>query len=232
MRVTLGLDTATPATALALVLADGTTLEERDDPTPGEHPGHSTRLLPLAAGLLDRAGLDWGELELIASGIGPGTFTGLRIGLASARGLAHSLQIPTSGVSSLAVLAWPATQTGQKRVLATLDARRGEVFVAAYDQTGELARPSALSPEQLVDLVRGSAVGDGWLAVGDGALRYREALLDAGVEIPPADSPLHLLKAGSVCELAMRQDASTTRDLLPEYCRRPDAEIALEGAVT
>src|SRR5579859_1792491 len=90
----LALDTATRATAVALAGAGPDVLEARDDPTAGRRPNHATRLLPLAAMLLERAHIDWANLEQIAVGIGPGTFTGLRIGVATARGLAHGLGIP------------------------------------------------------------------------------------------------------------------------------------------
>ena len=105
--IVLGFDTATPATAVGLRLADGTTLRAYDEPQAGERPGHTTRALPLASELLVRAGIRWGALERIAVGMGPGTFT-LRVGIATARGLAQSLGIEVVGVSSLQVLAQAA----------------------------------------------------------------------------------------------------------------------------
>lgn len=104
----LGFDTATPASAVALRLHDGTTLRDRDDPGAGERPGHTTRLLALAAQLLAEARLSWNALDLIAVGVGPGTFTGLRIGVATARGLAQSLAVELVGVSTPRVLATAA----------------------------------------------------------------------------------------------------------------------------
>jgi len=106
--IVLGFDTATQATAVGLRLADGTTLHARDDPAAGAHPGHATRLLTIAGGLLAQAELSWGELERIAVGVGPGRFTGLRVGIATARGLAQSLDAPLVGVSSLRALAFAA----------------------------------------------------------------------------------------------------------------------------
>ena len=103
--IVLGLDTATPATVVGLRLADGRTLQARDDPEARQRPGHATRLLPLANDLLVEAHIDWSELERIAVGVGPGTFTGLRIGIATARGLAQSLGVELVGVSSLRALA-------------------------------------------------------------------------------------------------------------------------------
>ena len=89
--IVLGFDTATRSTAVALRLADGSTLQARHDPSPDERPGHTTRLLGMAGELLARAGIPPRALERIAVGLGPGTFTGLRVGVATARGLAQSL---------------------------------------------------------------------------------------------------------------------------------------------
>ena len=108
--IVLGLDTATASTAVGLGLADGTVLERRDDPPPGARPGHATRLLAMVAELLEQAGSSWEEVQRIAVGVGPGTFTGLRVGVATARGLAHSRSIRLVGVSSLQALALGALE--------------------------------------------------------------------------------------------------------------------------
>ena len=117
-------------------------LERRDDPPPGAHPGHATRLLAMTAQLLEDTGTTWEQIERIAVGLGPGTFTGLRVGVATARGLAHSRKIELVGVSSLQALALGALErtgsdAGRERpemALAVIDARRGEVFAAAYER--------------------------------------------------------------------------------------------------
>ena len=164
----LGFDTATPSTAVGLRMSDGSTLQARDDPGPDEHPGHATRLLALVNDLLEKANMGWSEIDRIAAGLGPGTFTGLRVGLATARGLAQSLGVELAGVSSLRALAEPALRSGRERsgVLAVLDARRGEAFAAAYEMTGgggaeELIAPRALAPEDLGSK-RMSREGSGW----------------------------------------------------------------------
>lgn len=131
MRV-LGLDTATAATTVALLGRDGRALELRDDPPPGARPGHASQLLPLVHELLEQAGLGWSEIDRIAVGIGPGTFTGLRIGLATAQALAASTGTPLVGVSTLSALAAAAHATApDTTTLAVIDARRGEAFAAA-----------------------------------------------------------------------------------------------------
>jgi tRNA threonylcarbamoyladenosine biosynthesis protein TsaB len=263
--IVLGFDTATPATAVALRLADGTTLRARHDPDPGERPGHTTRLLPLAAELLARADLPWAALERIAVGVGPGTFTGLRIGVATARGLAQSLETPVVGVSTPRVLAEAALRDASLResasresdvresdvgesdvresdraVLAVIDARRGEAFAAAYAPTdprsvdrglaGELVAPRALAPEDLGSIPAQVDSECEWLAVGDGAVRFREQLAAVGVAVPVDASALHRVDAGVLCELAVYGPAGDPEAVAPDYQRRPDAEITLERA--
>ncbi|HTY96309.1 MAG TPA: tRNA (adenosine(37)-N6)-threonylcarbamoyltransferase complex dimerization subunit type 1 TsaB [Solirubrobacteraceae bacterium] len=241
----LGLDTATASTAVGLRLARGTVFERRDDPPAGAHPGHATRLLGMVAELLEQAGGSWQEIQRIAVGVGPGTFTGLRVGVATARGLAHSRGIPLVGVSSLQALALGALDGGAGEregeapsvVLAVIDARRGEVFAAPYERAGAgppraLGAAVAIAPERLTELTtgRGPDAG-GWLLVGDGAERYRELLAGAGLRVAAADSPLNRISAGAICELgAGAPEPPGDGRALPDYVRRPDAELALEGA--
>jgi tRNA threonylcarbamoyladenosine biosynthesis protein TsaB len=244
--IVLGFDTSTSATAAALRLADGRTTQARDDPAAGAHPGHATRLLEMARELLVAADVGWRGVDRIAVGVGPGTFTGLRVGVATARGLAQSLSAELVGVSSLRALAAgafahdsPATDSVvPAMVLAVIDARRGEVFAAAYDfgEDGprELTEARALAPEALADVL--AEAGDGGrvpgrsLAVGDGAVRFRAQLEPAGVAVPEDSSPLHRVSAAVVCELAVRAPAASPHALTPDYRRRPDAELALAGA--
>jgi tRNA threonylcarbamoyladenosine biosynthesis protein TsaB len=228
------------------MLDDHEMLRARDDPAPGEHPGHATRLLRMAGELLATAGVHWRDVDRIAVGLGPGAFTGLRVGVATARGLAQSLSIELVGVSSSLALANAAVAASaggsdsavDGRVLAVIDALRGEVFAGAYRENGansaaELVAPRALAPDQLESVIvfaeeHGAAAGP-WLAVGDGAVRYRGPLQAARVIIPDDSSPLHLLDAGSICELGLHQRPVTALEqVLPDYRRRPDAEIALE----
>jgi tRNA threonylcarbamoyladenosine biosynthesis protein TsaB len=127
----LAFDTATPATTVALSGVGDVVFTARHDPRPGERPGHATHLLPLIARVLDRAGLGWDGVERIAVGVGPGTFTGLRIGIATARALARARHLPLVAVSTLQSLALAsprsdAVPAGLDAVLAVLDARRGE----------------------------------------------------------------------------------------------------------
>ncbi|HEX3433562.1 MAG TPA: tRNA (adenosine(37)-N6)-threonylcarbamoyltransferase complex dimerization subunit type 1 TsaB [Solirubrobacteraceae bacterium] len=248
--IVLGFDTATQATVVGLRMADGSTLQARDDPRAGEHPGHATRLLEMAAGLLSRAGVEWAELRRVAVGVGPGRFTGLRVGIATARGLAQSLDVQLVGVSSLRALGLAAARREPTRpILAAIDARRGEAFVAGYlpgaalareraageAPAGEIVVPRALGGEKLKDVIGElersgaphSAVGEGWLAVGDGALCFAPELSQGGVEVLEADSPLHAIDAAAICELgALAADAEVDQQVLPDYRRSPDAALA------
>ena len=239
--IVLGFDTATSATAVALRMGDGRSTEARDDPPTGAHPGHATRLLEMARELLDGAGVAWRDVDRVAVGVGPGTFTGLRVGVATARGLAQSLSAELVGVSSLRALALGAlVPEVEQAVLAVIDARRGEVFTAAYEigETGrtprELASARALAPQELASVLAEAneppgAAHERWLAVGDGAVRFREQFELARVRIPPDSSTLHLVSASAICELGAHATVAAMEQLLPDYRRRPDAELALAG---
>ncbi|HEY7836779.1 MAG TPA: tRNA (adenosine(37)-N6)-threonylcarbamoyltransferase complex dimerization subunit type 1 TsaB [Solirubrobacteraceae bacterium] len=233
--IVLGIDTATSATAVALRLPDGSVVEARDDPPAGAHPGHATRLLGMAAELLDRHALAAPDLNRIAVGSGPGAFTGLRVGIATARGLAQSLSVELVPVPSLTALARTAPSSAP--VLAVIDARRGEVFAAAFAADGgpELVPPVVLAPAGIGSLLEepGLASVDGArvLGVGDGALRYRAELAAVGIEVPPDDAPEHLLRASAICELGLAAEPAPDYQLVvPDYLRRPDAELTLEAA--
>jgi tRNA threonylcarbamoyladenosine biosynthesis protein TsaB len=153
--IVLAFDTATPRTAVALQPDDAQEPRELvHDPAPGERPGHATQLLALAARLLGDAGLGFPDVELLGVGVGPGTFTGVRIGVATARALAQAGGTALAGVSSLAAL---AAGVEGRDVLAVVDARRGEAFVAGFRDGEQVLAPAALAPEALERLA-----GPGW----------------------------------------------------------------------
>jgi tRNA threonylcarbamoyladenosine biosynthesis protein TsaB len=229
----LAFDTATRATTVAVLdEASGTELELRDDPELGQRPRHTSRLMPLVAEVLQQAGFGWPDIDLLAVGTGPGTFTGLRIGVATARALARARGIPLVGVStlrSLATGAGDAARSGDHDVvLAVLDARRREVFAAAWPaesgQGDPILAPAAISPAALTDAV--AELGHSHLAVGDGAIEFRSVLERPGTLIPVDDSGLHRVSAAFHCRLAVQQPLSGGGPVSPEYLRRPDAEIA------
>lgn len=222
MTVVLAFDTATPATVVGVLGADGRVTERRDDPEPGARPHHTGALLQLAADALLAADVTYGEVARIGVGVGPGGFTGLRIGIATARGLAQSLGVPLVGVSSLGALA--AGVAGTDPVLAVLDARRGEAFAAVYADGEQRVAPHVVRPDDLPAL---AARHDGrrLLAVGDGALRFSEELERGGATVPAPDDPAHRIGAAAVCGLAARAPDLGRDAVVPDYLRVPDAEI-------
>jgi tRNA threonylcarbamoyladenosine biosynthesis protein TsaB len=216
MRI-LAFDTATAATAVAL--ADGdTALERRDDPPAGARPGHTARLMPLIVELLAEAGWDWDQLDRIAVGVGPGTFTGLRIGIATARALAQARGLELVGISTLESL---SLNSDADHVCAVLDARRGEVFAAAWKLRRRVLAAAALDPVALTELL-----APGTLAIGDGAVAFRGVLEGSGARIPDDGSHLHRVTAVNHCRLGLLADPGDPTAVRPDYLRLPDAELA------
>ncbi len=211
----LGFDTATAATAVAVWAPDGPAVERRDDPPPGERPNHAARLLVLVEEALAEAGTGWDDVERLAVGVGPGGFTGLRLGIATARALAQARDLPLTGVSSLEALAAGAADDARAPVVAVIDARRGEVFAASPGAFG----PAALEPAALA-----ARIEPGWLAVGDGAVRFRGELERAGAAVPADGSELHRVSALWVCRLGAARKPADRDALLPDYRREPDAK--------
>jgi tRNA threonylcarbamoyladenosine biosynthesis protein TsaB len=189
----LAFDTATHRATSALV---------RDGKVLGEQVSAASRVLADADELLREAGLEESEITHLAVGTGPGSFTGIRIGLAAARGLSFSLGVPVAGVSTLDALA-----AGAPGAVPVIDARRREVFVLL--DGAQCLRPSELDLEP------------GTVCVGDGAVRYREVLEEQGADIPPDDSPLHVPWARHHAALA--HDYGKAGAVEPIYLRLPDA---------
>jgi tRNA threonylcarbamoyladenosine biosynthesis protein TsaB len=194
----LAFDTATSVATSALVRG-GEALGERKTTAP-------LRVLEDVDALLRDAGVQPRDLDALAVGIGPGSFTGVRMGLAAARALALSLGIPAAGVSTLAVLA-----AGAPGAMPLIDAKRRELFL---EQHGEIVALPAVAFE-----------APGRLCVGDGALRYREHLERTGATVPPDDSELHLPLARFHAALA--GDFRAADELRPVYVRAPDADRML-----
>jgi tRNA threonylcarbamoyladenosine biosynthesis protein TsaB len=249
----LGFDTATRATTAAIWDSDGRppATEGRDDPAPGVRPHHTTRLMELIVEVLERSGTTWAEIDRIAVGVGPGTFTGLRIGVATARALGRAQEIPLVGVSTLQSLALGAAEISEghhRRAggspaaalcdarLAVIDARRGEVFAACWragsrraDEPPQLVlAPQALAPDALARLA--PELGSSILALGEGAIEFRQILERSGMWIPEDDSGVHKVSAINHCRLASGLRAGNPDEVRPEYLRLPDAEINLRAA--
>jgi tRNA threonylcarbamoyladenosine biosynthesis protein TsaB len=231
----LGLDTSTAASAACVLRADGEVFEVA--PEPGAltaRPAHARELMPAVADVMDRAGLDYSDLEAIAVGVGPGTFTGLRIGIATARALASANGLRVRPVSSLAALAAgieaeggatgsEAGATGSPSLLPVIDAKRGEVFAAEYAHGGDRRwGPLALPPQDVASQIRDDGISP--LAAGDGSLRFRRVLEAAGISVLPDDSRAHVVRALHVCRLAAAVPGVAPQAVLPDYVRAPDAK--------
>jgi tRNA threonylcarbamoyladenosine biosynthesis protein TsaB len=227
----LGIDTATAASAACVLRADGAAFEV--EPVPerlAQRPGHATELMPAVARCMDEAGVGWADLDAIAVGVGPGMFTGLRIGVATARGLATATGLELRPVSSLEALAAGARAVEAEAsgdgapaaVLALIDARRGEVFAGLYDGDGTLWEPFVAAPEAVAERIAGEQLRP--LAVGDGAVRFREELAAAGATVPAGDSRAHVVRGLAVCRLAATAAPAPVEAVLPDYLRLPDAK--------
>ena len=208
----LALDASTPMTTVALARENGHEVLAEVSVTAR---GASETLLPAIHAALYLAGEDLGTVEILLAGVGPGTFTGIRIAAATARALSAGTGIALSKNSSLDALAAPALSCSGD-VLAVLDARRGQVFARRFSEAGPTTSIYCVRPEEL-------SVEGGPLVVGDGALRYREDLSSLG-HIPPEDSPLHRVTAvGHIISADLT--SVNPEDLVPIYVREPDAEV-------
>lgn len=232
MRI-LALDTATSACTVAV--ADGENLLA--ELTLQVPRAHSTRLMPLVAQALEESGTARSDLQLIAAGVGPGSFTGLRIGLATTKGLAFALGIPCVGVSTLQALAY-GTGAAAGLVVSMLDAKRGQVYAGIYaaggrepDAWDELLPPSHLTVDRLAEEIRSLQAQrdeEPVILCGDAAVRYAPSLeLGSAVQVAPPGTLLP--RAWAVARLgewqAQRGEQVQPEALLPCYLRKSEAEV-------
>lgn len=220
-----GIDTATAQVSVAVgghegVLASTQSLRGRQ---------HAEVLTPAIEFTCKQARVELSEISVVAVDLGPGLFTGLRVGVAAAKAMAYALDVPMIGVSSLDLLAFPVRFTS-RLIVAAVDARRGELFYAFYRQVpGGVQRLDdhrVGSPDDLASELMAS--GEECLLVGDGAVRYREVfeglkkceIVEEGFSYPSAASLVLLAHAR-----ALREQWVKPWDLQPLYLRKPDAEI-------
>lgn len=221
----LGIDTATMQASCAIGGHEGVLAAAQSS----KGRRHAEHLVPAIEFICGQAQIELSELSVIAVDIGPGLFTGLRVGIATAKSLAHALNVPMIGVSSLDLLAFPV-RFSSRLIVAAVDARRGELYWATYRQVPggvqRLSEPSVGSPDEVISELMAS--GEEILMVGDGAVRYAtefEALpklefADLGLAHPAATSLVQLAHAR-----ALREEFAPASSIDPLYLRKPDAEI-------
>ena len=219
----VGFDTATPRLTVAALAEGAVAFERSSDPGAGERPAHVRELLGMIEQAASTVG-GWDAVGLIAVGTGPGSYTGLRIGVATARALAQGLGKPLGPVVTLQALARAIEADGERPRLSVLDARRSQVFTALYGPAGdELWEPFVAGPEEAA--ARVAALPLAPLAVGDGSLRFRREFEAAGAEIVADDDEAHLISARHVCALAGDEAPAKPAEVQPIYLRPPDAEL-------
>src|SRR5688572_22763941 len=226
----LAIDTATAQVAVAL--GEGGVVRGELRFSGGRR--HAEQLAPAIKHLCTETGVRLEQLAVIAVGIGPGLFTGLRVGVTTARTMAQALRIPVIPVSSLDLVAYPLRHAG-RLIVAVLDARRREVFHAAYRSVpGGVQRVGEYRVGPVRELVSDlEATGEEVLLAGDGVARYRTELADlerAEEAGPGFDAP----SVGALVELATgrfeREEFSAPWDVVPMYLRASDAELHWEGS--
>lgn len=191
---------------------------------------HAEVLTPQIDFVRRQARIELNEISVVAVDIGPGLFTGLRVGISAAMATAFALGVPMIGVSSLDLLAF-SVRHSTKLIAAAIDARRGEVFYAFYRQVPggvqRVTEPVVANPEDLASELL--ARGEDSLLIGDGALRYKQCF-DGLQGVESADSGLAHPTASSLVQLAhakaLREEFVPASELEPEYLRMPDAAEA------
>ena len=222
----LAVDTATKSCSVAIIdagslSAELTTLKDQT---------HSKHLMELIHNGLGMSGFSAADLDGLAVTIGPGSFTGLRIGVSTIKGLAHALDKPVVGISSLDALAWQCADRSYL-ICALLDARKGEVYSATYrynhDTLTQKSPESASAPEAAVQKIKEPCV-----FIGSGAQHYHKRLSTLLGDLAHfAPKSQNIIRASSVACLSMKRfetrDTVAAVDLVPHYIRQSDAELNL-----
>jgi tRNA threonylcarbamoyl adenosine modification protein YeaZ len=201
-------DSATPAVTAALVRVDGDSAQVLAERVTVDGRAHGELLAPQIADSLAAGDAKVTDLDAIVAGLGPGPFTGLRVGLVTAAAMGDALGIPTYGVCSLDAIGL----TTWGRILVATDARRKEIYWAAYHDGKRVAGPEVAKPDAV-------AVEDFDGTCGDGAIRYQGVL-----DVPPYDGPRYPAAVSLAALAAERVVAKAPSETLtPLYLRRPDA---------
>ncbi len=184
---------------------------------------HSQKIMPQIENLFALCELDVNDVDVFASAVGPGSFTGVRIGVATIKGMAQALNKPCVAVSTLEALAYPFTHFSGI-VCPILDARRGQVYNALFEQGKRICPDRALALSGLLEELKGKQV----MFLGDGAIPYQEEILSAMPDALFAPKVLNMNLAGNVCEVAYKKfqegEAVLANELIPSYVRLSQAE--------
>ncbi|MEE8352003.1 MAG: tRNA (adenosine(37)-N6)-threonylcarbamoyltransferase complex dimerization subunit type 1 TsaB [Rhodospirillales bacterium] len=229
MRI-LAFDCATSACSAAL-WDDGRIVARRFE---AMNRGHGKFLVPMIGDVMAQAGMEYSDLDLLATTIGPGRFTGMRIGLATARAMALAAQLPCLGISTLEAVANGIDEAERKTatVLVCLDSKRVDIFTQAFaPDVSPLGEAGAVMPEDLAVFVHlGGNVGGPVLVAGDVAGRAVEALAGGAVEARLSTAP-GTPDAAVVCAIAAKRwDVNVTiSPPRPLYLRPPDAKAPKDG---
>jgi tRNA threonylcarbamoyladenosine biosynthesis protein TsaB len=221
----LGIDTATAYAAVAVTAPGEVLCETEGDPAADGRPRHSQVLLVAVEDCVESAG-GWERIGRLAVGVGPGSYTGLRIGIATARALSQARGLPIAAVSTLAALGRgigerPAAAAAV--ALPVIDARRGEVFAGAYGPGGEQLRaPFVRDPARLGATI--AELGPAVVAAGDGSVRFRAELEAAGATVLPVGDPAHRVAGRHVCSIGAGESPTVPGRIEPTYLRAPDAD--------
>lgn len=218
MKVELAFDTATAACAVALRVDGQTSSVTPDSTRMLESPAHARELLPAIERLLAEANVSAGDVTDLAVGIGPGAFTGLRIGVATARAFATARGLWIRPVSSLAAL--QAGSDNPETTIAMIDARRNEIFCRIGTEE------HLVSPERAVELAAAVASSRPIAAVGDGALKLADQLRASGVDVPDQDDSSHVVNVVAMLDLATEIEPLAPNLVVPNYIRPPDAKVS------
>jgi tRNA threonylcarbamoyladenosine biosynthesis protein TsaB len=223
----LGIETSTPQTTVALGNDQGIVGSALIATSRANHE----MVVPTVRQLLGWADLDASALTGIAVGLGPGLFTGMRVGVATAKSLAQVLGIPLVGMASLDLVAF-SYRYARRLICSTIDARRKEIFYAFYRTVpGGVGRETPLQAASADALAAElEAVGEEVLVVGSGALVYRRELERVGHHVEIASAAHAFPAATALVELAIprfeREEFDRVYDVQPLYVRKSDAEIA------
>lgn len=223
----LGIETSTSRSSVALVTTDQVVASA----SLGKPRRHGEFVTPAIKFCLDQSGMSVSDITGVAVGLGPGLFTGLRVGIATAQTFATARSLPTVGMSGLDVLAFRARHA-DRPICAAIDARRGQLFWAFYRPVpGGVQRDGELTLGRVDELAAEiQAHGADVLVVGDGALAYRQNLDDCDVQLAGADSAWP--DAVDLAQIALprfeREETIRPDQLQPIYLRHPDAQIGWE----